>query len=94
MAQLIPFLVILVLIWFVLIQPQRRRRAAQQELQESVSPGDEILTVGGLFGTVRTVTEDEVRLEVAPGTEIRVDRRAVARIIEAGEGDSTPEIPR
>ena len=94
MAELIPFVVVLALLWFVLIQPQRRRRAAQRALQDRLEPGDEVLTVGGLFGTVRSLTDDDVRLEVAPGTEIRVDRRAVARIVEPEEADSEPESRR
>jgi preprotein translocase subunit YajC len=93
-AELIPFVVVLALLWFVLIQPQRRRRASQRALQDRLEPGDEVLTVGGLFGTVRSLTDDDVRLEVAPGTEIRVDRRAVARIVEPEEADSEPESRR
>jgi preprotein translocase subunit YajC len=93
-TELIPFVVVLLLLWFVLIQPQRRRRAAQRALQDRLEPGDEVLTVGGLFGTVRSLTDEDVRLEVAPGTEIRVDRRAVARIVELEEADSEPESRR
>ena len=94
MAELIPFIAVLAFLWFVLIRPQRRRRSAQLALQDRISPGDEVLTVGGVFGTVRSVSDDEVRLQIAPDTEIRVDRRAVARIVGAEETPSKSELPR
>ena len=85
MAELIPFVVVLALIWLVLIRPQSRRRATQRAMQARLQPGDEVLTIGGLFGTIQVLADDEVTLEVAPGTVIRVDRLAVARLI-APEG--------
>ena len=79
------FLIIIVaifaLMWLFVIRPQKRRQLAQQTLLESVSEGDEILTAGGLYGTVRAVEGDEVTLEVAPGTNVRLAKRAVAAIL-------------
>jgi preprotein translocase subunit YajC len=69
------------LLWLVLIRPQKRRQLEQQRLLDEVAPGDEILTAGGLYGTVRAVDGDEVTLEVAPGTNVRLARRAVAAIL-------------
>lgn len=100
MEQLIPFVVVLALIWLVLIRPQSRRRAAQKEMQARLRPGDEVLTIGGLFGTIQALSEHEVTLEIAPGTAIRVDRLAVARLVApeeaeaVDEGGSDPQSPR
>jgi preprotein translocase subunit YajC len=78
--------------YFLLIRPQQRRVRQQRELVNSLDVGDEVITIGGMLGTIRGLDEDEVRLEVSPGTEIRMVKSAVARKFvremdeEAGEG--------
>jgi preprotein translocase subunit YajC len=67
--------------WLLVIRPQRKRQAEQQRILNSIAPGEEVLTAGGLYGTVRSVDDDEVRLEIAPGVEVRVSRRAVATVL-------------
>lgn len=79
MAELIPFALLLGLMWFVLIRPQQARLRKQRELIASIEVGDVVLTAGGLIGTVRVLTDEELRLEVSPGVEVRVVRPAVSR---------------
>jgi preprotein translocase subunit YajC len=82
LAQLIVIVAMFVLLWLFLIAPQRRRVQEQRKLIESVEVGDEILTVGGLIGRVRAELDDsELLVEIAPGTEVRVSRRAVAAVL-------------
>ena len=94
MAQLIVLVALFALLWVFLIMPQRRRAQAQRELLASVEVGDEILTVGGLIGHVRSAQDEELRLEVAPGTQVRVARRSVAAVLspghEGGQGQAVP----
>jgi preprotein translocase subunit YajC len=71
--------------WFLLIRPQRRRQQQHRALVSELSADDEVITVGGVFGTVRSVADDHVVLEVAPGTEIRVAKQAVATIVRKDE---------
>ena len=79
MGQLIVIVAMFALLWVFLILPQRRRAQAQRELLASVQVGDEILTAGGVYGHVRAIDADDVlHVEIAPGTQIRVARRAVA----------------
>jgi preprotein translocase subunit YajC len=84
---------LLVLFWFVWVVPQRRRQRRQVEdllrLIELLQPGDEIITAGGVHGTVREVDDDELMVEIAPGVEVRLDRRAVAAVTTID--DSTPD---
>ena len=84
MAQLIVLVAMFALLWVFLIMPQRRRAQAQRELLSSVEVGDEILTVGGLIGHVRSAQDDELQLEIAPGTRVRVARRSVAAVLMPG----------
>jgi preprotein translocase subunit YajC len=67
--------------YFLLIRPQQRRSRQQRELLSAVDVGDEVLTIGGMYGTVRAIHDDELTLEVAPGVEIRFLRTAIARRI-------------
>jgi preprotein translocase subunit YajC len=86
LAQLIIIVAMFALLWLFLIQPQRRRAQAHRELLTAVNAGDEILTVGGLYGTVIEIDEDdELTLEIAPGTQVRLARRAVAAIVSPEE---------
>jgi preprotein translocase subunit YajC len=89
------YLIILValfaLMWLLLIRPQRRRQAEQAQMQEVLELGDEILTAGGIHGTVREVEGEIVHVEIAPGTTIRLDRRAVAGIAREPEPEELEE---
>jgi len=68
----------LVLMWALLIQPQRRRQQKQARLLAELAAGDEVVTLGGLYGRVQSVDEDAVVLEIAPETNVRVAKSAVA----------------
>ncbi len=73
--------------WLFVIKPQRRRMQAQRSLHESVSVGDEIVTMGGLLGHVREINDDDDTLlvEIAAGTNVRVARRGVAAVLSPDE---------
>jgi preprotein translocase subunit YajC len=90
--QYLFILVLLALVWFMLIRPQRRRQQEAQRLLESIGVGKEIVTAGGLYGTVTAIEDDEVRLEIADGVEVRVAKRAVAGVVSEDEND--PEEPQ
>ncbi|HEY7179694.1 MAG TPA: preprotein translocase subunit YajC [Gaiella sp.] len=107
MAQLILLLAMLVLLWVLLIRPQRSRQQAQQSLVSSIEPGDEILTVGGLYGIVQEIDEeDDLIVEVADAVHVRIARRAVAGVekpdvedaedaeAEADERELDPDEPK
>jgi preprotein translocase subunit YajC len=80
-------LVLLALVWIMLIRPQRRRQQEAQRLVESIAVGKEIVTAGGLYGTVTAIEDDEVRVEIADGVEVRVAKRAVAGVVSEDEND-------
>jgi preprotein translocase subunit YajC len=70
---------LIVVFYFLLIRPQKRRVEAHRELVESVEVGDEVVTIGGMYGRVRAIEEDSLLLEVADGTAIRFIKSAIAR---------------
>ncbi len=101
-SGLLVILVLFGLFWLLLIRPQRRRSQAQNRLISGLEVGDEIVTAGGLYGTIVGVGDEELMVEIAPGTHVRIARRAVAAVIEPeeeepedadGEGDDAAVEP-
>lgn len=80
------FLVALVaLLWFVLIRPQRQRQATHRALLQELAVDDEVVTAGGVYGRVRSLADDHVLLEIAPGTQVRVAKEAITGVIQKDE---------
>jgi len=89
-SYLIIIIVLFGALWLFLIRPQRRRQVSQLRMQDALDEGDEILTAGGVYGTVRGIEDEVVELEIAPGTIVRLDRRAVAAVVP-DETEPEPE---
>jgi preprotein translocase subunit YajC len=83
----------LVLMWALLIQPQRRRQQKQARLLSELAACDEVVTLGGLYGRVQSVDEDAVMLEIAPQTSVRVAKSAVAARAAPEAENAPPPLP-
>lgn len=86
------FLIIIVafaVLWLVVVRPQKRRQSQQQQMVSELRVGDEVLTAGGIYGTISRVDDDQITVEIAPKTEVRVARRAIAGV--TSEPDSAEE---
>lgn len=96
-GQIVPIVLIFVVFYFLLIRPQQKRLKAHQEMVAGVKRGDVVVTSGGLIGKVRTVQDDELRVELAPNVEVRVVRSTITDIKNRGEptpaNDSKPAKP-
>ncbi|MFN8222360.1 MAG: preprotein translocase subunit YajC [Gaiellales bacterium] len=92
MGGVVVLAAVAVIAWALMIRPARRRQVAQQRLLDSLSTGDEVLTVGGIFGIVQDTDEDEnLIVEIAEGIHVRVARRAVAAVVKDDGGDDDPD---
>ena len=89
-SGLFVILAMLVLFWFVLMRPARNQQRRTQELQREIAVGDEVVLSSGIFGTIRSLDDGRVRLEVSPGVELTVARQAVVRRAEQPEPDAEP----
>jgi len=78
--------------YFLIIRPQQRRRKAVEAVQSTLGPGDEIVTVAGLYGTVVEVDDTTVTLEVAPGVNNRYSRQAVAQVVTPADRPEEPAV--
>ena len=90
MGPVIGIAILLALGWLFLVLPSRRRQRAHKAMQDVIEAGDEIITAGGIHGVVREAGEDELRLEIAPGTVVTLDRRAVAAVARPHPGEEAP----
>jgi preprotein translocase subunit YajC len=79
MAALVSLVLMLGLLWLLLVRPQQRQVRARQAVVRSLQVGDEVVTAGGIFGTIVGLTDTEVELEVTPTTVLRVMRGAINR---------------
>jgi preprotein translocase subunit YajC len=77
-ANLIFILFLFAILYFLMWRPQQRRIRAMQALQSSLQLGDEIITSAGFLGTIRRFDGDVVTIELSPGVEARVNRRAIS----------------
>src|SRR5690349_14221493 len=78
-----------------MIRPQQKRRREALNMQNQLGPGDQIVTIGGLHGTIVSIDDDVATLEVAPGVQVRFARQAIARTLpnqEAAESAAADEV--
>jgi preprotein translocase subunit YajC len=90
MGPVIIVVILLALGWVFLWLPSRRRQRAHLAMQDELEAGDEIITAGGIHGVVRETDERELRVEIAPGTVVTLDRRAVAAVARDLPGEEDP----
>ncbi len=77
--------------YFVAVRPQRRQRQAHQEMERMLKTGDEVVTIGGLFGTVSRIGDEWVELEVAQRTRVRLMKRAISSVTTNAEEEDEEE---
>lgn len=84
--QLVPFLLIFVIMYFLIIRPQQRRVKEHQELVRNVRRGDTIVTTGGIVGKVTKATDDpEIEVEIADGVRVKLVRTMISEVRTRGE---------
>lgn len=82
---LIWILVFFGIFYFLAIRPQRKQKQAHREMVAMMKRGDEVVTIGGMFGTVRKIGDDWIELEVGRGTRVRFLKRAISSIVSEEE---------
>ena len=91
-ASFLPFFLIILVMYFLIIRPQVKRQQEQKNLLDALQKGDRIVTTGGIHGTIVGFKEKEgiVVLKVADNIKIELSRGAVSRVVKAS-GDSKAE---
>ena len=86
MTQLLPFVLIFVIMYFLILRPQQKRVKAHQEMVKNVRRGDTVVTSGGLVGKVtKVIDDDQIEVEIAEGIRVRQVRAMVSDVRAKGE---------
>jgi preprotein translocase subunit YajC len=99
MGPVIVIVIVIALAWVFLAIPWRRRQRSHLAMQDAILVGDEIITAGGIHAVVLEAEDHELRIEIAPGVVVTLDRRAVAAVAqepepevdESPDADAAPE---
>jgi preprotein translocase subunit YajC len=91
----VSFLIIMVLMlavmYVLMIRPQRQRQAQQQSMIDGAEVGDDVLTTGGIYGTISQAEGDDIVVEIAEGVTVHMTRRGIAAVLPPEEGEEDME---
>ncbi len=86
LMSLVPFVLIFIIMWFLIIRPQQKRVKSHQEMIKNVRRGDTIITSGGIIAKVSKVIDDaEIEAEIADGVRVRILKGMIADVRAKGE---------
>lgn len=84
LMSLLPIIVMFVILYFVMLRPQMKKQKELRAMLAALAKGDEVVTAGGLVGKITKVGENYIGLEIAPNTEVQVQRSAVTMVLPKG----------
>lgn len=86
MMQLLPFVLIFVIMYFLILRPQQKRVKMHQEMVKNVRRGDTVVTTGGIIGKVtKVIDEEKIEIEIADGVRVSQVRQMVSDVRAKGE---------
>jgi preprotein translocase subunit YajC len=84
LTTFLPLVLMFVVMYFLMIRPQQKRQKETKAMMEALGKGDEVATAGGILGKVSKVSDTYVTIEVAPGTELTVQKSAITTLLPKG----------
>jgi len=81
---ILPLILMFVVLWFLMIRPQMKRAKEHKSMVEALSKGDEVVTQGGIAGRIAEIGDNFLHIEVAPNTNVLVQKAAVATVLPKG----------
>ena len=91
LMQLVPFVAIFAIFYFLMIAPMRKRQKALQQMIQNLKKGDAVITQGGLYGEVVSLKDDSVVLKLGENVKVRVARSAISGMQgQEGDGGANP----
>ncbi|MBU7593710.1 preprotein translocase subunit YajC [Metabacillus halosaccharovorans] len=81
LGTVLPLVLMFAIFYFLLIRPQQKQQKAVREMQNSLTKGDKIVTIGGLHGILDSIDENKIVLKVGDGTRLTFDRKSVREVI-------------
>lgn len=84
LSTFLPLILMFVVMYFLMIRPQQKRAKEQKAMMDALAKGDEVITAGGILGKVSKVNDTYVTVEIAPNTEIVVQKHSVTTLLPKG----------
>jgi len=84
-ASLLPIVAMIAILWFLLIRPQQKEQQKHKEMVQNLKKGDEVVTVGGMYGRIMALDPETVSLKISDDVKVDVERAKIARV-------RTPEV--
>ena len=78
LGMFLPFILIFVVMYFLVLRPQKKQQKEAQEMRASLKKGDEVVTLGGIYGTVKGVNDESLQIEIAKGVIVNVAKNSVS----------------
>lgn len=91
-TMILLLVLMMVAMYFLLIRPQQKRKRQQQEMQSNVGVGAEVMTVGGLYGTIVDSDDETITIEVSPGVTNRYAKGAIGKVVTPAETDADDSV--
>ncbi|MCM1369438.1 MAG: preprotein translocase subunit YajC [Candidatus Amulumruptor caecigallinarius] len=83
LSSILMIVAMIAIFYFVMIRPQSKKQKELKKQREAMQKGDRVVTAGGIHGRIREIKEDTIMVEVAPNTEIKIDKASVFPVQEA-----------
>lgn len=81
LASMLPIVAMIAILWFLLIRPQQKEQQKHREMVKNLKKGDEVVTVGGLYGRIMALDAEKVSMKIAENVKIDVERSKIVRVV-------------
>ncbi|AER66346.1 preprotein translocase, YajC subunit [Thermovirga lienii DSM 17291] len=90
-GMLLPLAVFVVIFYFLIVRPQKKRQRQHEEMLASIRKGDVVITAGGFWGTVREIKDDSFIIEIADGVKVRILKSSIQMKRSAVDAEASPK---
>ena len=91
LLQLLPIVLIFVIMYFLIMWPQRKKDKARRKMVDSMQKGDDVVTIGGIHGKIWQVKDQEIVVVVADDVRLTFSRGAISQVIKPGDSPKAQE---
>jgi preprotein translocase subunit YajC len=87
LASMLPIVAMIGILWFLLIRPQQKEQQKHREMVKNLKKGDEVVTVGGIYGRIMSLDAERVSMKIAENVKVDVERSKVVRVVTPHVGE-------
>jgi preprotein translocase subunit YajC len=87
LTSMLPIVAMIAILWFLLIRPQQKEQQKHREMVKNLKKGDEVVTVGGVYGRIMSLDAEKVSMKIAENVKIDVERSKVVRVVTPHVGE-------